>query len=81
MLATKDVFVLSPKGVENQDYSVDVTNLYPEYSVNLRSLYSQKELERLENKRNELNGSVYTFLEALVDVKPQHKSGEILRHT
>ena len=41
-------------------------------------MYSQKELECLEKKGNELNDSVYTFLEALVDVKPQHKSGEIL---
>ena len=76
MLATKEVFVLPPRGNSNIQYSMDITNLCPEYSVSLKTLYSKTELENVGRRKNDAN--VHTFLEALVDVKPQHKAGEIL---
>ena len=87
MLSTKDVFVIKTQTKEinkttNKPETVtvreiDVTNLCPEYFVRKKILYSEEELDKLDPKQQEDNGIV-SFLDALAEIQPPNKAGEIL---
>ena len=66
-------------------HEIDVTNLCPEYFVEKDVLYSKEELEKLEKlgkqtntqEEEETKGTI-SFLEALAEIEPPNKAGEIL---
>ena len=76
MLSIKGVFVLSCKDSSYGKqiyYKMDVTNLCPEYSVRI------SEAEKLTTKnKNQQDGEMTCFLDALAEVKPPDKAGKIL---
>ena len=73
------------KSEENKEeiHEVDVTNLCPEYFVKKSELYETHETEKLKEDnrdtcREQRDHELISFLDALAEIKPQHKAGEIL---
>ena len=91
MLSAKDVFVKLDKTdrSDHNNYEIDVTNLCPEYCIEKSLLYSEEELSKLkevlwrEDKKSlprpqQDRDGQNSFLDALAEVKPPNKAGEIL---
>ena len=73
MLSTKGVSVIPYKHTnENNEpaYEMDVSNLCPEYFVQKDGMY--------KTMSNDVHQEKVSFLDALAQVKPPHKAGEIL---